>query len=114
LPVDPQLPGPGPARDGVEARVRQVALEPAIETDAVVVGGDSELANVAHGGDVAGEGRRRQPFVTPRHPGESRDLVETRRDLLSCGPGFRRDDGRLRPNARYWRSGRLPTPFGWA
>ncbi|HEU0134603.1 MAG TPA: prepilin-type N-terminal cleavage/methylation domain-containing protein, partial [Allosphingosinicella sp.] len=29
-----------------------------------------------------------------RHPGESRDLGETRRDFLSWGPGFRRDDGR--------------------
>jgi general secretion pathway protein G len=28
-----------------------------------------------------------------RHPGESRDLGETRRDLSSWGPGFRRDDG---------------------
>jgi general secretion pathway protein G len=27
-----------------------------------------------------------------RHPGESRDLVETRRDFSSRGPGFRRDD----------------------
>jgi general secretion pathway protein G len=28
-----------------------------------------------------------------RHPGGSRDLGETHRDLLSWGPGFRRDDG---------------------
>jgi hypothetical protein len=28
----------------------------------------------------------------PRHPGESRDLGETRRDFPSGGPGFRRDD----------------------
>jgi general secretion pathway protein G len=28
-----------------------------------------------------------------RHPGESRDFAETHRDLLSRGPGFRRDDG---------------------
>jgi general secretion pathway protein G len=30
---------------------------------------------------------------TSRHPGESRDLEETRGDLLSRGPGVRRDDG---------------------
>jgi hypothetical protein len=30
---------------------------------------------------------------TLRHPGESRDLGETRRDFSSRGPGFRRDDG---------------------
>ena len=28
-----------------------------------------------------------------RHPGESRDLGETRRDFSSWGPGFPRDDG---------------------
>jgi len=28
-----------------------------------------------------------------RHPGESRDLVETCRDFSSRGPGLRRDDG---------------------
>jgi ring-1,2-phenylacetyl-CoA epoxidase subunit PaaD len=28
-----------------------------------------------------------------RHPGEGRDLVETRRDFLSRDPGLRRDDG---------------------
>ncbi len=28
-----------------------------------------------------------------RHPGESRDLGETRRDYSPWGPGFRRDDG---------------------
>ncbi|HEX9947834.1 MAG TPA: hypothetical protein VGA98_09870, partial [Allosphingosinicella sp.] len=28
-----------------------------------------------------------------RRPGESRDLVETRRDFSSWDPGFRRDDG---------------------
>jgi threonylcarbamoyladenosine tRNA methylthiotransferase MtaB len=31
--------------------------------------------------------------VRLRHPGESRDLVETRRDFSTRDPGFRRDDG---------------------
>ncbi len=31
-------------------------------------------------------------FPPSRHPGESRDLGETRRDLPTRGPGFRRDD----------------------
>src|SRR4051794_11130138 len=34
-----------------------------------------------------------RPFLIPRHPGESRDLVETHRDFSSWGAGFRRDDG---------------------
>ncbi len=33
--------------------------------------------------------------VTIRHPGERRDLVETRGDVSSRGPGFRRDDGEV-------------------
>src|SRR5688572_10604562 len=34
------------------------------------------------------------PSLIYRHPDESRGLGETRRDFLSWGPGFRRDDGR--------------------
>src|SRR5688572_9417815 len=34
----------------------------------------------------------RHPGVASRHPGVGRDLVETRRDLLSRDPGLRRDD----------------------
>jgi hypothetical protein len=45
LAVDPDLPGPRPARHDIEARVRQVALEPAIEPDAVVIGADGELTD---------------------------------------------------------------------
>ncbi|KIU01456.1 hypothetical protein QU38_01535, partial [Staphylococcus aureus] len=48
--VDAQLAGARPARDGVEAGVRHVPLEPAIEPDAVVIGLDQELADgIAHG-----------------------------------------------------------------
>ena len=45
LAVDPQLTGPRPAADHGEANLRQVALEPAIEPDVVVVGRDGELAD---------------------------------------------------------------------
>ena len=41
--VDPHLPGARPARHGREADLGQVALEPAVEADAVVVGLDGEL-----------------------------------------------------------------------
>ncbi len=44
--VDAELTGARPARDDVEAGVGQMPLEPAIEADAVVVGGDAELADV--------------------------------------------------------------------
>jgi hypothetical protein len=42
-----------------------MALEPAVEANAVVVGRDGELTDVAHGGDVAGEGQRRHPLCLP-------------------------------------------------
>ena len=38
--IDPHLPGARPARDGGEAYLRQVPLEPAVEPDAVIVGRD--------------------------------------------------------------------------
>src|SRR4051812_9491437 len=37
--------------------------------------------------------KKLRPFGLPRHPGESRDLVETCWDFSTWGPGFRRDDG---------------------
>src|SRR5262249_25420538 len=46
LTVDAQLPRARPARHDVEACVRHMALEPAIEADAIVVGGHLELADV--------------------------------------------------------------------
>ena len=43
--IDAQLPGARPFRDGGEAGVGQMPLEPAIEPDAVVIGRDGELAD---------------------------------------------------------------------
>ena len=48
LPLSAQLPGPRPARDDVEADVRHVPLEPAVEPDAVVVLVDGEGACLGH------------------------------------------------------------------
>ena len=49
LPIETQLPGPRPARHKVEARIRQVALEPAVEADPVILARDGELTNlIAH------------------------------------------------------------------
>jgi hypothetical protein len=45
LAVDPQLPGPRPAADRGEADLGQVAAEPAVEANPLVVGPDGELAN---------------------------------------------------------------------
>ncbi len=39
-----------------------------------------------------------------RHPGEGRDLVETRRDFWSRDPGLRRDDGQGNGFTSSWRS----------
>src|SRR6185369_3572399 len=50
LAVEPQLPGARPARYQVEADVGQVALEPAVEADAVVVVADGEGARLGHSG----------------------------------------------------------------
>ena len=47
LPSSAELAGARPARDEVEAGIGQVALEPAIEADAVVVGRDGELADLS-------------------------------------------------------------------
>jgi hypothetical protein len=48
--IDAQLPGARPARDGREGHVRHMALEPAVEPDAVILGGDDHVAGglVAH------------------------------------------------------------------
>ena len=47
--VEPQLPGARPFGDDREAGVGQMPLEPAIDADAVVIGGDGELADgLAH------------------------------------------------------------------
>ena len=59
LAVDPKLAGPRPARDEVEAGVGQVALEPAVEADAVIVGRDDELADLI-GGDAHAAARTRK------------------------------------------------------
>jgi hypothetical protein len=49
LAVDAQLAGPRHPRDGGEVRLRQVALEPAVEADAVILFGDGELTDlIAH------------------------------------------------------------------
>src|SRR5690606_11225721 len=45
--VEAELPGARPARDLAEARLGHVAPEPAVEPDAVVLGIDGELADVA-------------------------------------------------------------------
>ena len=44
--VEPQLTGARPARDRAEARLGQVAAEPAVETDAVILVGDGERADL--------------------------------------------------------------------
>ena len=49
LAIDPDLPGPRPARDGGKADLRQIALEPAVQPDAVVILADGELADVVFG-----------------------------------------------------------------
>ena len=46
----PQLPGPRPARNQVEADIRHVPLEPAVEANAVVVVADGKDARVGHAG----------------------------------------------------------------
>src|SRR3546814_2488843 len=48
LAVDSKLAGACPARHGVERRLRQMALEPAVQPDAVVFAADGEAAHVAH------------------------------------------------------------------
>jgi hypothetical protein len=53
LAIHPDLPGARPARHGGKADLRQVALEPAVKPDAVVILGDGELADVV-GGRVGG------------------------------------------------------------
>ena len=45
LAVDAGLSGARPARDDVEAGIGQMALEPAVEPDAIVIGGDGEGAD---------------------------------------------------------------------
>ena len=54
--IDAKPPGPRPARHDVEARLGQVALEPAIEADAVVILGDGEGAVCGHGARLADAG----------------------------------------------------------
>src|SRR4029079_6653822 len=53
LVVHPHLAGARPAGDEVEADVRHVALEPAVEADAVVVVGNGEGARVGHAGALS-------------------------------------------------------------
>src|SRR5688572_3057086 len=50
LAVDAQLTGPRPARDDVEADLRQVPLEPAVKADAVVLVVYGEFARLGHAG----------------------------------------------------------------
>ena len=50
---NPQLARSSPARDNIEADLRQVAFEPAIQPDAVVVLIDSEGAHVVHAGALS-------------------------------------------------------------
>ena len=47
-----ELAGAGPARDDVEAGVGQMALEPAVESDAVILDRDGELADLVAGGGL--------------------------------------------------------------
>src|SRR5918993_1279393 len=53
LAVDAQLPGPRPAGNDVEADIRQVPLEPAVEANALVVVSYSEFARLGHAGRLA-------------------------------------------------------------
>ena len=46
LAIDPDLPGARPARYHGKADLRQIALEPAVEPDAVVILADGELADI--------------------------------------------------------------------
>ena len=54
LAVDPDLSGPRPAADRGKADLRQVALEPAVQPDAVIVMLDGELANGVRRNEAAG------------------------------------------------------------
>ena len=64
LAIDADLAGAGPAADRGEADLRQVALEPAIEADAVVIVADSELADVVRpGGAVVGAAHAKARIV---------------------------------------------------
>src|SRR3954451_2812991 len=48
LAVEPELPGPRPARDDVEADLGHMPLEPPVEPNAVVILGYGEGAGVGH------------------------------------------------------------------
>ena len=67
LAVDPDLAGARPARDRGEADLGQVALEPAVEPDAVVIRADGELAD-AFVGQGGGWGAHRGPPCTATRP----------------------------------------------
>src|ERR671913_1013087 len=53
LSIHAQLPGPRPAGNDVEADIRQVPLEPAVEANALVVVSYSEFARLGHAGRLA-------------------------------------------------------------
>jgi hypothetical protein len=72
LAIDPDLPGAGPAADRGKADLRQVALEPAVQPHAIVIGADGELAD-AIGGNGAARGHamllaRASPASRPAIP----------------------------------------------
>ena len=54
LAIDPDLSGPSPAADRGKADLRQVALEPAVQPDAVIVMLDGELADGIRRNEAAG------------------------------------------------------------
>ena len=63
--IDPDLPGPRPARDSGKAHFRQVPLEPAVEPDAVVILAHGVLPHLSLGGAL---GRCVVLFVVAHRP----------------------------------------------
>src|SRR5690606_25163287 len=75
LAVDADLPGARPTRDRGEADLRQVALEPPVEPNAVVVGLDGELADFARGFGVGHAASRM--MIRPMYSAERPASTET-------------------------------------
>src|SRR4030095_7046030 len=65
LAIDPELPGAGPARDGVETDIGQVAPKPAVEADAVIILADGKRPHIFAG--RLGRGRPLAGSVRLRH-----------------------------------------------
>jgi len=53
LAIELELSRPRPARDNIEAHVRKMSLEPAVQADSVVILVDFEGARVGHGAPIS-------------------------------------------------------------